>query len=180
MLRRLFVACTVVVAVAVVGAPNAGAHTEVQRATPGPGAEIGGPVDLVELEFLDPVQPAITIEVDGPDGIPVAGLETAYLEAEGRVARVRFDPLTAIGSYVVSYDYHALDGARQRGSHSFRFTGGGPDAAVGLDDPSDPGSAGLVGLVAFVVVAVAAGVAARVRRAARREDPIAEGPDHGR
>ncbi len=163
-LRLLVVCVSALVAAVSLGATAASAHTEVQRATPGPGEQVAGRVDQVELVFLDPVQPGLDIEVVDGDDAPVAGLESARLGDDGRVARVRFDALTTIGSYVVTYGYTALDGARQRGSYSFRFTGGGADEVpVGLADPDDPGSAGVIGLVAFVSLAVAAGVAARFR-----------------
>lgn len=146
---------------AMVVAPSAWAHTEVQRSTPSPGAEVEGLVDRVELVFLDPIQPEVNIEVAGPDGEPVAGLEPAHLGEDRRGASARFEPLVDPGTYEVAYDFVALDGAAQRGSYTFRHVGGSPNPV--LDDPSDAGGAGVIGVVAFVVLAVAAGVAARLR-----------------
>lgn len=148
-------------AILVVG-PAARAHTEVQRSTPSPGAEVEGLVDRVELVFLDPVQPEVDIAVAGPDGDAVAGLEPAHTGEDGRLAIARFDPLVDPGTYEVAYEFVALDGAAQRGSYTFRHIGRSPDP--GLDDPSDAGGAGAIGVAAFVVVAVAAGVAARLRK----------------
>lgn len=146
-------------AMAAFGSTSASAHTEVQRSTPSPGEAVDGEVDRVELVFLDPVQPEVEISVTGPDGQPVAGLETTRLDEDRRIAGVRFDPLTVAGTYEVNYEFIALDGAAQRGSYTFRNTA----ASVGLDDPGDAGGAGTLGIVAFLVLAVAAGVAARFR-----------------
>ena len=146
-LRRLALVLVLLTGLAWLGGP-AGAHTQVQRATPGPGASVDGIVDFVELDFLDPVLPTPTIEVTGPDGAPVAGLGEARLLADD-VARVGFDPLTAAGEYRVDYTFVALDGDEQTAAHTFSF------------EPSDDGLAvrpilaGLVGAVLVVLVAAA-------------------------
>jgi methionine-rich copper-binding protein CopC len=116
--------------VAILGsALPAGAHTQIQRATPGPGETVEGPVDFVVLEFLDPVVPTPTIEVTGPGGAPVAGLGETRLIADD-VARVGFDPLTGAGDYRVDYVFAALDGATQEGAHQFTVE---PSSGRGAD-----------------------------------------------
>jgi methionine-rich copper-binding protein CopC len=101
-------------------APAATAHTQVRDASPGPGEAVSGTVDRVVIEFLDPVLPTPEVDVTGPDGEPVAGLEDAELTADDVVER-RFDPLVEGGRYRVSYDYASLDGFPQSGAHEFSF-----------------------------------------------------------
>ena len=135
-------------AVTIAVAPAA-AHTQVQRASPGPGEVVEGEVGTVVLDFLDPVLPTPTITVTGPDGAPVPGLGPARMTADD-VAEVEFDPLTAAGDYQVDYTYLAVDGATQEGAHQFAFqpSGGGDlDGRVVL--------AWIVGLVLLVLLAAA-------------------------
>lgn len=106
----------------------AAAHTQIQRAIPGPGESVGGDVDVVVLDFLDPVLPTPEITVSGPDG-PVAGLEPAELIADD-VAVARFDPLTVAGRYRVDYTFAALDGDEEVSAHTFTFE---PDRGPDLD-----------------------------------------------
>lgn len=127
----------------------AGAHTQIQQATPGPAETVEGDVDEVVLEFLDPVVPTPQITVTGPDGEPVAGLRPVELTEED-VAVARFDPLTVPGEYRVDYTFVALDGDEQTSAHTFTFAPG--------DDGLDvrPLLAWVVGavLVALLVAAV--------------------------
>lgn len=122
------VALVVAAAIATVSAPAA-AHTQIQRATPGPGETASGDVDVVVLDFLDPVVPTPSVEVRGPDGAPVRGLEEARLIADD-VVRVGFDPLTEAGEYRVDYTFVAIDGDEQVSAHTFTFE---PDGGIDLD-----------------------------------------------
>lgn len=140
------------------GGRVAGAHTEVQRSTPGPGAEVAGVVDDVELVFLDPVREA-EINVSVLDGEPVDDLGPTELDAERRVARVEFATLRQPGPVLVEYEWVAEDGAGQAGSFTFRYLG----ATTAVEDPPAVGTAGVLALIGFVVLAVAAGVLARFR-----------------
>lgn len=144
--------------VAVVGlALPAGAHTQIQRATPEPGETVEGRVDFVLLEFLDPVMPTPVIEVSGADGAPVPGLRDARLVADD-VARVEFDPIDTAGTYQVDYTFVALDGAAQEGAHQFTV----------LVDDAGPDAAGLLAwIVGGVLVALAVVVVLARRRRAR-------------
>ena len=137
------------------------AHTEVLRAEPAPAVDTSEPVDSVELTFLDPVLPDVTITVADDAGTPVEGLGETELSPDGRVATVGFEPLGAPGGYVVEYSFTAEDGDRQTETYRFTYRAGqvataqGPDA----DDDGGPGAgalaAGAVGLVLLVAVAVA-------------------------
>jgi methionine-rich copper-binding protein CopC len=155
--RRTLLILVLLASLAGLAAPAA-AHTQIQRATPGPGEVVEGPVDFVVLEFLDPVLPTPGIEVTGPDGELVAGLEEAHLIADD-VARVSFEPLAEAGRYRVDYTFVALDGATQEGAHQFTVEpGGGFDLAV------RPLLAAFVAAVAAVLVVLA--VVGRRRSAA--------------
>ncbi len=125
------------------------AHTQIQRATPGPGESVGGEVDSVVLDFLDPVVPTPEITVSGPDGAPVAGLQPVEMLADD-VAVARFDPLTEAGEYQVDYTFLALDGDQQVSAHTFTFE---PDD--GLDLAVRPLLAWLVGGVLLVLLVAA-------------------------
>lgn len=103
----------------------ASAHTSIQSAEPGPGETVSGVVDRVVLRFLDPVAGVPTLEVRGPTGDLVDGLEPAELTERGRVAERRFAPLRRSGRYRVDYTFVAQDGAQQTAAHEFRFAGAG-------------------------------------------------------
>ncbi|HEX4901315.1 MAG TPA: copper resistance protein CopC [Acidimicrobiales bacterium] len=130
-------------------AAPAGAHTQVQDASPSPGEAVDGVVDRVELDWLDPLLDAPDIDVTGPDGAPVAGLEPASLVAPD-VARATFDPLTEAGTYQVTYRFASRDGAPQEGAHTFSFT---PDGGGGIG--LRPASGLAVGVVVAGLVASA-------------------------
>lgn len=127
-------------ALVAVAAPAA-AHTQIQRATPGPGESVSGELDVVVLDFLDPVVPTPEITVTGPGGALVAGLQPPELIADD-VAVARFDPLTDAGQYQVDYAFVALDGDEQVSAHTFTFE---PDQGLDLEIRS---------LLAWVVVGV--------------------------
>ncbi len=150
----------VLVAAAVLGAPGVGAHTEVQRATPGPAETVGGTVDFVVLDFLDPVEPTPELSVSGPDGEPVPGLGAPRLIADD-VVKVDFDALTDAGAYRVDYTFTSLDGDRQTDAYLFSFE---PDS--GWDLELRPTLAALVGLALVALV----GWAALDRRRQTRPD----------
>ena len=119
---------TLLAAIVALAAPAA-AHTQVQRATPGPAESVGGELDVVVLDFLDPVVPIPEITVTGPDGALVAGLQPPELIADD-VAVARFDPLTQAGEYRVDYTFLSVDGDKQVSAHTFTFE---PDQGADLE-----------------------------------------------
>ena len=147
--RRPLLLLALLAALVTLTAPAA-AHTQIQRATPGPGESVGGELDVVVLDFLDPVVPTPEITVTGPDGDPVSGLRPAEVIADDVVV-ARFDPLTDAGQYRVDYTFVALDGDEQVSAHTFTFE---PDR--GFDLQVRPLLAGVVGgvLLALVVAAL--------------------------
>lgn len=148
------------------------AHTEVLRAVPGPGERVSGVVDSVQLTFLGPVLPAVTMTVADGDGDPVAGLGEPRLGEDARSAQVDFDPVGP-GDYVVDYEFSAIDGDTQRETYRFSRIGsvaGGPPAASSPDDVSEGEPEGLTAIAVAVgvlgILVVAATVAVRRRRTA--------------
>lgn len=149
--RRWVLALTI--AVACVAVRPASAHTEVQRATPAPGAVVASTVDSIELLFLDPVLPTVAIDVATTEGVPVEGLGAVEHSDDGRTATVTFAALSEPGGYVVSYEFVAVDGDAQQDAYRFTF------------DPDDGSSSG-AGTI--IVVAVGAAVFAVLVVALRR------------
>ena len=145
------------------GAAPAGAHTEVQRASPAPAQEVTGVVDHVELTYLDPVRADVRITVVDDAGEPVAGLGQARVAADGRTARVGFRPLEASGGYVVEHTFTALDGDQQRETYRFTYrpSARAPSASPDDDDAGWPVRIAVVGALGVVVVAATALLRAR-------------------
>ncbi|MDZ7674063.1 MAG: copper resistance protein CopC [Acidimicrobiales bacterium] len=147
---------TAAVVVAIGGTAGvAGAHTEVQRATPGPGEVVTGAPEAVELRFLDPVLPGVRIDVSDADERAVAGLGDVTVDDGNRRARVGFAPLDP-GVYVVTIEFVAEDGDRQR--EAYRFT---VEAAGEPRDPS--GLVGAAGATAGLAAAFGAALWRRTR-----------------
>lgn len=146
--RRLLILSILIVAVLTVATAPARAHTEVQRATPGPGETVDEGVDELELLFLDPVLPDVTIVVSDTDGREVAGLGPVSMGDDRRTARVGFDPLDD-GAYVVDFEFVAEDGDAQVDAYRFTVSGGGSASALG------PVAGGVAATVAVALLAVA-------------------------
>ena len=146
--RRWILALSLALA-STVAAP-AFAHTEVQRATPAPGAVVTSTVDSIELLFLDPVLPTVTIDVVSVDGEPVDDLGPVEHSEDGRTATVDFAPLTAPGGYVVSYEFVAADGDAQEDAYRFTY-----EPSVGDEGGPGPIVASLVGVVIVGVFVIA-------------------------
>lgn len=139
----------------------ASAHTEVLRSTPSPGEVLDGPVDSVELTFLDPVQPGVTIVVSGALGEEVPGLGPVEVSDDGRNATTSFPAVTRAGDYVVEYTFTAEDGDTQR--ETYRFT----IQQAAADTDEDESGSNLRGPVVAGVAVLAALVVALVRRTAK-------------
>ncbi len=161
-LRPALLGLVVLFAVLGTAAP-AWAHTQVQRAVPGPGERVSDTVDHVELTFLDPVDPSVTIAVTGEDGSTVAGLGPVELSPDRRQATVHFDALRAAGAYVVDYRFAGADGDVQHQSYQFTYlaSAAGPDSGSGGTN-----TAAVAGGVAVVLV-LGLGVAVALRRRPR-------------
>ncbi len=136
------------------GAGPAAGHTDLLQGSPGPGQQVGGTVDFVDLAFVGPVTD-VRIVVTDPDGRPVPG---QMVVADGQIVRFTMEPLTVPGRHVLEYDMISEDGDPTEGSYFFSYT---PEATqpfplsrVNLPDPpSETGET--VRTVALVVAVVA-------------------------
>lgn len=154
--RRPLVGLFVTAAIAlllVFTASHAGAHTEVQRATPGPGEVVAGSVDQIRLQFLDPVLPSVRIAVRTPEGPLVPGLGVVEHSDDGRTATVDFTAIATPGDYVVEYEYVALDGDPDADEYRFSVVPSNADGGRSVLGPVALGIAGVV-LVGALVLAL--------------------------
>ena len=146
-----FLAAAAVAISVICVAPPALGHTEVQRATPGPGEVVTAPVDEIRLQFLDPVLPRVRIAVRTTEGALVPGLGVVEHADDGRSATVDFDPLDAAGAYVVEYEFVALDGDAQSDGYRFTIVPATADGGRSILGPVALGVASLALGGAFVV-----------------------------
>ncbi len=114
---KALLATVATLAVAVVSTLPAGAHTAMLRASPDRNATVGGSVQLIDLEFLDPITNAsVTVTYNG---VPVAGRTTV---ADGEVITFTLDqPLAQPGRYQVSYEMISFDSDFTTGGFFFTF-----------------------------------------------------------
>ena len=150
-----------VTALGLIGLP-ALAHGTWVDARPLPGVVVGGTVDEVAFLFPEPlVAGEGGITVTGPDGqsIPTGTIE---FPADA-VARVKVEPLTAEGTYTVSYTLSATDGFVFSGSHRFEYR----ETAPGLE-PLPYGRGSWLPAAALGAVVLAAGGWAIARRRSGR------------
>ena len=132
----------------VVVAPSAHAHTAVLGTEPAPGATVAAPLAELRISFLDPIQAAPVVTLVGPDGAAVPTGVVGLADGD-RVAIVPLDGLAAAGTYEVTYEFRAVDGDRQVGSHTFRLE----VAPAGADGRAVVGAAlGIAALVGIGVV----------------------------
>ncbi len=91
----------------VVGSTSAAsAHTDLLQGSPGPGQQVGGTVDFVDLVFVDPVANA-AVTIEGPDGQELGGTTVV---TDGQIIRYEMAPLTEVGRYVTRYSMISADG----------------------------------------------------------------------
>lgn len=156
MLRRLAVIALLCALglglIGAVGAPPAGAHTEVLRAEPGPGAAVAPGVSEVSLTFLDPVLPGVVIEVADATGTAVPAEGAVTLSEDRRRAALPIRPLVEPGAYVVRYEFVATDGDRQ--ADTYRFV---------IEEPGEGRGRIVVG-AGLVALVAAGGIVVSLRR----------------
>lgn len=164
-MRRTARAAAVVLAaafmvVAAVGglAEGVGAHTEVQEASPGPAETVTPGLATVEVRFLDPVLPGVTLDVVDADGMPVDGLAEPAADTTGRTVAVTFAPLAA-GTYEVRLQFVAEDGDAQSERYTFRVAE--PETA---EDDGVVDRRVLAGIATVIAGAGVAVIVARERR----------------
>ncbi|MFT7597778.1 MAG: methionine-rich copper-binding protein CopC [Acidimicrobiales bacterium] len=109
-----------VIAVALVGTSPASSHSGLLIAAPGPGDEVGGEIDRVQLYFGEPVD-AVTVNVADPSGAQLSGDLTEPIEGLIEMALPR---LAAEGEYIVSYSVSYSDGAEFESAFRFSYAAG--------------------------------------------------------
>ena len=173
MIRAAF-STLVVLAMATVLATPAGAHTAMLQASPDRDGVVGGPVTVIDLEFLDPITDAVVSVTY--NGVPVAGRTTV---ADGKLITFALDqPLSQPGRYQVSYEMISFDSDFTTGGFFFSYDpAAAPAERLELPSSSDVPSitlvlagAGLAILAGFLVVAI-------VRIERRRRQLIVEMAD---
>ena len=114
---RALLAAVAALAMLVLTAPSASAHTAMLRASPDRDAIVGGSIAFLDLEFLDPVTDAtVTVTYNGA---PVTGQTTV---PDGDVITFTLDQtLTQPGRYQVNYEMISFDGDFTTGGYFFTF-----------------------------------------------------------
>ncbi|PRZ02678.1 copper transport protein [Isoptericola sp. CG 20/1183] len=109
------------VALVLVGAPSASAHTDLDTAEPADGTTTSGPVGEVLLTFTRPVTPlGDTVVVEGPDGTVDVDVTQ---ERAGAVVVATPEGGLADGGYEVAWSVAAQDGHPLEGTFSFTVQG---------------------------------------------------------
>ena len=122
MLTTVVAVVVVAMAIATLLALPAGAHTAMLRASPDRDATVGGSIDLIELEFLDPITDAVVTVTY--NGVPVPGRTTV---PDGQVITYALDqPLAQPGRYQVSYEMISFDSDFTTGGFFFTFDPAAP------------------------------------------------------
>lgn len=117
-MRRLGVLLTAVTLVVIAALGSAaGAHTAMLRGSPDRNAVVGGAIDAIDLEFLDPVtETVVTVSYNGT---PLAG-QTPVADGE-IITHALARPLVEAGRYQVSYEMISADGDFTTGGYFFTF-----------------------------------------------------------
>lgn len=137
--------------VVAIGASPVDAHSTLSTASPGPGDEVGGRVDHLDLVFAAGLSDA-TVTLTGPDGALIAGSTT---EVQNNRLRFEVDPLEAEGQYVARYEFESFDGDTTRSAYAFSYRAAAPPPKkIGPVDPfSDPEQIATVSPIKYVGLA---------------------------
>lgn len=159
--RHVVTALLLTAACVVAAATPVGAHTELDEASPGPGQDVGGTVDSIEISFISPVEDAVIL-LEDPHGHRIEGM-TELVDAV--TARFEMAPLDAPGEHIVTWRVIAADGEGQESAYAFTYD----PAAPPLDDGGSdvPGWVTVLILVGIVSVG-GAGFLALMRRTTGR------------
>lgn len=126
--------------------PPAFAHAQLVSVTPADGAQVRAPVDMVTLEFNEPVEAAgLTVLVVGPAGeVPAAG----DLQALGVDVTLPVQTIELPGAYEVTWRIVSEDGHPLTGTTSFTVEAAAPTVEPTVEPtaaqatPSEPASVG--------------------------------------
>lgn len=145
--RSLAVVATIIVATLALATP-AGAHTELDFAVPGPGADVGGVVDRLELTYFGLFVSDPSVIVKGPEGITIPGEVTDLTDA---TVTYEMDPLEVEGQYIVEWRVTASDGVVAESAFAFTYDEDAPPLERPAPDVSWRGW--IIGLTVTFLVA---------------------------
>ena len=111
---------------------TADAHSTLATAAPGPGDEVGGTVEHLDLVFAAGLSDA-TVTLTDPEGTLVDGTTS---QSQNNRLRFDTDPLTVEGQYVVRYAFDSADGDSTRSAYAFSYQADAPGPQV--IGPVDP------------------------------------------
>ncbi|MEM7339731.1 MAG: copper resistance protein CopC [Actinomycetota bacterium] len=171
--RFWFVSLVVIGVLAPLATP-ASAHTAMLRASPDRDAIAGGPVQFIDLEFLDPITEAVVTVTY--NGVPLAGRTTV---ADGEVITFTLDqPLTEPGRYQVSYEMISFDTDFTTGGFFFTFDPQA-DQVARLEPPGAGGFSPATTAISAAGLAVVVALLATFvwRMDGRRRDSYDDGHD---
>lgn len=135
-LGRLSVLSVVVLLGLLAATQAARAHSGLLVAVPGPGQEVGGEIDRLQLYFGEPLD-SVSVRVLDPSNSDISG---DYDEPVVGLIEVEVPRLENEGVYVVDYEVDYLDGASFASTYQFTFRADAPAPLPlefeGVDDDS--------------------------------------------
>ncbi|MBT8250824.1 MAG: copper resistance protein CopC [Acidimicrobiia bacterium] len=141
-----------VLALCLLGAGPAGAHSGLISASPEPGAEIGGRINQIELVFDAAVTDAV-VTLTAPGEVEVDGTLTSA--APERLI-FEMNPLQVDGLYLVRYKFASEDGDLNESAYTFSYrAAAGEPGSMYVPESAATGS----GIIWTILVALLAVVA---------------------
>ncbi|MBT8199394.1 MAG: copper resistance protein CopC, partial [Acidimicrobiia bacterium] len=139
-----------VLALCLLGAGPAGAHSGLISASPEPGAEVGGLINRIELVFDAAVSdPAVTLTA--PRDVAVDGILT-----QPAPERLFFEmsPLEDDGLYLVRYRFVSEDGDLTESAYTFTYRSAARESGSMKDPPATGNSTTWTIFIVLLVVVV--------------------------
>ncbi len=169
-----------VVAGSFVGARTAWAHSGLAAASPGPGAVVGGEIDVVQLFYGD-----IILEFDAtlttPSGeiLPAEPVMLSEITAELRLE----EPLSEPGEYALRHTILSFDDDVVEAAYLFTFEpGADPPILIFIEEDDDDGGGlawwawAIIGVGALLIVVLAVRLVLSIRRARAGRSPAKAEP----
>jgi copper resistance protein C len=167
--RRVLTALLAGLALVLLGAGPASAHSGLSSTLPGDGAQVEASPAEVVLEFDEPVSTRLSrVQVTGPGGDT---WQTGAPDVSGSTVRQPLAALGPAGTYEVAYRVVSADGHPVSGTSSFTLTAAGTGTAPQQETAGDGGGGSLPVLPLAVAALVAGAGAVLVLR--RRQVPVA-------
>ena len=155
------------IALVLLGAAPASAHSGLNATIPADGAEVDASPAEVVLEFDEPVSTRLSrVQVTGPAGDT---WQTGAPEVSGSTVRQPLASLGPAGTYQVAYRVVSADGHPVSGTSSFTLTAAGTgtapqQAAAGQDAGQDGGGLPVLPLAGGALLVIAGAVLVLRRR----------------